>query len=49
MWMQSYAAPVFVTLMLGLVGVGVVAGFKSENAGTKESQEPAAGKRPSRA
>ena len=42
MWMQSYAAPALVTLVLGLVGVGAV-GFQGK-AGTKAGDEPAAGK-----
>ena len=40
MWMQSYTAPALVTLVLSLVGVGIV-GFQGK-AGTKAADEPAA-------
>jgi RNA polymerase sigma factor (sigma-70 family) len=44
MWMQSYAAPALVTLVLGLVGVGVV-GLQAQ-VGTKQAEEPAKAQAP---
>ncbi len=42
MWMQSYTAPALVTLVLSLVGVGIV-GFQGK-AGTQAADEPGQGK-----
>jgi RNA polymerase sigma factor (sigma-70 family) len=42
MWMQSYTAPALVTLVLSLVGVGIL-GFQGK-AGTKAADEPGPGR-----